>query len=227
VDRRERINDPVEATRAALDGKQAEMWTALPGIVESYDAERQTCTVQPTIKGKVEAQGGAVSSVALPLLVDVPVIFPSGGGFTLTFPIAQGDECLVVFSSRCIDAWWQSGGVQEPLEARMHDLSDGFAIVGPRSQARKLADVSTTNTQLRTDDGATYIEIQPGGKVRIDCEDWELHARRSMSWDIDGYGERITSLGNGHYHKKTWQTGAVFDAPETLPINPPEGPGDE
>jgi hypothetical protein len=225
VDRRERINDPVEATRAALDGKQAEMWTALPGIVESYDAERQTCTVQPTIKGKVETQGGAVSSVALPLLVDVPVIFPSGGGFTLTFPIAQGDECLVVFSCRCIDAWWQSGGVQEPLEARMHDLSDGFAIVGPRSQARKLADVSTTNTQLRTDDGATYIEIQPGGKVRIDCEDLEMHARKSYSYDVDGYGERITSLGGGHYHKKTWQTGAVFDTPETLPINPPEGPG--
>ena len=36
MNRRERFDDPVEATRAALDGKQAEMWTALPDIVESF-----------------------------------------------------------------------------------------------------------------------------------------------------------------------------------------------
>jgi len=161
VDRRERINDPVEATRAALDGKQAEMWTALPGIIESYDAERQTCTVQPAIKGKVESQGGEVSSVALPVLVDVPVVFPGGGGVVVTFPIAAGDECLVVFASRCIDAWWQSGGVQEALEARMHDLSDGFAIVGPRSQARKLEDVSTDEAQVRNDAGTMVLSFNP------------------------------------------------------------------
>ena len=33
MDRRERWAEPVEALRAALDGRQAEMWTALPGIV--------------------------------------------------------------------------------------------------------------------------------------------------------------------------------------------------
>ena len=224
MDPRERFDDPVEAQRAAMDGRQAQIQTAMPGIIQSYNAEAQTCTVQPAIKGRVEYPDGSVKSVPLPLLVDVPVKFPSGGGFTLTFPVAPGDECLVIFASRCIDAWWQSGGVQEPLATRMHDLSDGFALVGPRSQTRKLPNVSTTNTQLRTDDGATYIEIQPGGKVRIDSEDLELHARNSYSWDIDGYGERITSLGGGHFHKKTWQTGAVFDIAETLPINPPEGP---
>ena len=64
----------------------------------------------------------------------MPVVFPGGGGFALTFPVAAGDECLVVFASRCIDAWWQSGGVGEPMEPRMHDLSDGFALIGVRSQ---------------------------------------------------------------------------------------------
>ena len=32
MDRRERWAEPVEALRAALDGRQAEMWTALPVI---------------------------------------------------------------------------------------------------------------------------------------------------------------------------------------------------
>jgi len=165
MDLRERFDDPVEATRAAMDGRQAQIQTSMPGIIQSYDPERQTCTVQPAIKGRVEAPDGTVTSVALPLLVDVPVIFPSGGGCILTFPIEPGDECEVRFASRCIDAWWQSGGVQEPLSTRMHDLSDGFAYVGPRSQARKLTDVSTTETQLRSDDGSVCLGLNPVAKT--------------------------------------------------------------
>jgi hypothetical protein len=64
-----------------------------------------------------------------------------------------------VFSSRCIDAWWQSGGVQEAMEARMNDLSDGFAFVGVRSQVRLLPSVSTSTTQLRSDDGTAYVQV--------------------------------------------------------------------
>ncbi|MFW8450019.1 Gp138 family membrane-puncturing spike protein, partial [Klebsiella pneumoniae] len=71
-------------------------------------------------------ESGAQVSVNLPLLVDVPVVFPRGGGCTLTFPVKPGDECLVIFADRCIDFWWQSGGIQEPVDERMHDLSDAF-----------------------------------------------------------------------------------------------------
>lgn len=161
MDRRERLDDPVEATRAAMEGMLAEAWTSLPGIVQSFDPDAETVTVQPSIRGRIEQPDGSVISVNLPLLVDVPVIFPGGGGFTLTFPVKEGDECLVVFASRCIDAWWQSGGIGEPLEPRMHNLSDGFALVGPRSQPRTLPGVSTENVQLRTDDGMASVTIKP------------------------------------------------------------------
>lgn len=226
MDRRERFDDPVEAMRAAMDGRLSELWTAMPCIVESFDPSAETVSAQPAIRGRILQPDGSERPVTLPLLVDVPVIFPGAGGFTLTFPLHPGDECLVVFASRCIDSWWQSGGVGDPLETRQHDLSDGFALPGPRSKARALPGVSTEHVQLRSDDGATYIEIQPGGKVRVECEDYELHARNSYSWDVDGYGQRITSRGDGAYHIKTWTQGATITN-ETLPINPPEGPGDE
>lgn len=223
MDRRERQNDPIEATRIALDGRQAEIWTALPGIVTAYDPDAITVSVQPAIDGSITGEDGVAQRVSLPLLVDVPVCFPMGGGMVLTFPVTAGDECMVVFSSRCIDGWWQSGGVQAPAEHRMHDLSDGMAIVGMRSQARKLPNVSTEHAQLRSEDGLTYIEIRPDGKVRIECEHLEQHARTSMSWDVNGYGERLESLGDGVYKKTTWQNGATVTS-EPLPINPPEGP---
>lgn len=168
MDRRERAADPQEAIRAALDGRQTRIWTALPGIVQSFDPATLTATVQPAIQGRIADRDGVVSLVDLPLLVDCPVQFPAGGGVSLTFPVEAGDECLVVFASRCIDAWWQSGGVQPPLEARMHDLSDGFVVLGFRSQPRVLSPApSTTAAVLRSDDGTTVVALDPEAQTLV------------------------------------------------------------
>ena len=165
--REERLNDPEEALRLAMENQQAGMWTALPGIVTAVDLDAQTCSVQPAIQGVVRSPNETSQNVNLPLLVDVPICFYRCGTFALTMPLAPGDEVLVVFASRCIDSWWQQGGVGAQAEARMHDLSDGFAMLAPTSQPRALADVSSENVQLRTEDGTAVLEITPGGAVNI------------------------------------------------------------
>lgn len=134
---------------------------SMPGIVQSFDPDTVTAVVQPAIKGDELDENGVSQSITLPLLVDVPVIFPRGGGCTLTFPVKAGDECLVIFSDRCIDFWWQNGGIQEPVDDRVHDLSDAFAIVGPQSQAQKISGISTNAVELRSDDGGTKLSLNP------------------------------------------------------------------
>lgn len=163
MDRRTRYYDPEETMRMALDSKQAQIWTALPAIVQSFDHVAMTCVVQPTISGLLLNPDGTYKAVQMPLLLDCPVMFPAGGGVTLTFPIKPGDECLVIFASRCIDAWWQLGGIRGQAEYRMHDISDGFVFVGVRSQPRAF-DVSTSAAQLRSDDGLAYIQLNPDTK---------------------------------------------------------------
>jgi Phage protein Gp138 N-terminal domain len=163
MDRRERTGSPQLAMLAALAGDRATLWTALPGIVQSFDAAKQTCVVQPSLQAQVTDKDGFRQWTSLPLLVDCPVYFPTGGGCTLTFPVAAGDEALVVFASRCIDSWWQSGGVQVQAEMRMHDLSDGFAFVGVSSVPSVIPGISTSAAQLRTDDGTTFVEVSAGG----------------------------------------------------------------
>lgn len=165
--RAERLNDPEESLRIALESAQANIWTAIPGVVTAVDLTAQTVSVQPSVQGTISSPDGSSQSVNLPLLVDVPIVWPRAGGFALTFPIAANDEVLVVFASRCIDSWWQSGGVGAQAEVRMHDLSDGFAVLAPTSQPRKLSGVSSTNVQLRDDAGTTYVEIAPGGKIKL------------------------------------------------------------
>jgi hypothetical protein len=167
MDRRERLDDPEESLRMALESYASQLWTALPASVVSVNLAAQTVSVQPSIQGSVADPSGNVRLVNLPVLVDVPLVWPKAGGFALTFPVAAGDEVLVVFSSRCIDSWWQSGGIGAPAEARMHDLSDGFAILAPTSQPKKLSNVSSTNVQLRNYAGDTLVEITPDGKANI------------------------------------------------------------
>lgn len=178
------------------------MRVSIPGIIQSFDPDAVTAVIQPAIKGIEHDASGAEVSVNLPLLVDVPVIFPRGGGCTLTFPVSEGDECLVVFADRCIDFWWQSGGVQEPVDGRMHDLSDAFAIVGPQSQANKISGISTKAAQLRTDDGSAFIEVSAGGAVTITSPQVTINGPLQVNGKITSTGDQVAAgiSQTGHTH---------------------------
>lgn len=138
---------------------------AMPGIIQSFDATEQTVTVQCAIREKINMDGN-LSWQEIPLLLDVPIIFPRAGNYILTMPIQAGDECLVVFGDSCMDAWWQSGGVQNQIDCRRHDLSDGYAIVGLYSQPRRITNYSTNTAQLRNLSGSAYVELS-GDNVNI------------------------------------------------------------
>jgi hypothetical protein len=162
MDPRERVNDLNEAVRIALDARQAGMHTSQPGVVVSVDPVKQTMAVQPATKALVRKPDGSSEYVNLPVIPDVPVMFPHGGGFSMTWPIKPGDEVLLMHTSRSIDSWYQSGGVQQPFDLRMHDLTDCFAMLGARSQANKLAGAHAENFQIRSDDGSFVLEFAAG-----------------------------------------------------------------
>jgi hypothetical protein len=131
--------------------------TALPGIVKGFNKTTMTASVLPALQRKWVDEGYK----ALPLCVDVPVFFRSGGDFIETCPVQENDECLLVFAERAIDHWLDHGGVQPPSEVRFHDLSDGFAFVGFFSKVRAAAVVGLEDDaySIRTKDGATAVSV--------------------------------------------------------------------
>ena len=161
-----RTHDRIEQQRRIFDSYAIDLRVAAPGIIQSVDVARQTCTVQLAIREKLRDNEGNIKDVDIPILPDVPFFVYSGGGYCLTLPIKPGDDCLVVFGDDCIDAWWQSGGVQNQVERRRHDLSDGFAIVGFRSQPNVVSGYSANTAQLRNESGDAYIEIS-GSNINI------------------------------------------------------------
>ncbi|WP_368292160.1 Gp138 family membrane-puncturing spike protein [Klebsiella pneumoniae] len=189
---------------------------ALPGIIQSFDPDAVTAVVQPAIRYVERDNDGNKSTKDYPLLVDVPVVFPRGGGCTLTFPVKEGDECLVIFADRCIDFWWQSGGVQEPVDGRMHDLSDAFCIVGPQSQAKKIGGISTTAAQLRTDDGSAIIELAAGGAVTITSPQITINGPLQVNGEITSTGDQLAGGISqiGHTHGGVEPGGGSTGAPQ-------------
>ena len=127
------IQQPGIKEKALIEDIFERLHVALPGKILSYDADTRTAQIQPLIRNWRRAEDP-------PVLLDVPVFFP--GNFTFT--VSAGDECLVIFADSCIDGWFQNSGINVPISARRHDMSDGFALVGFFSKKRATGGVDLT-----------------------------------------------------------------------------------
>ncbi len=160
----ERTTNTTSVLAEAIKASGAGLRVAMPGIIREWDASTQTVKVQLAIREKVSFSGQP-QEMDFPILVDVPVVMPRAGGYSLVFAPVEGDECLVIFGDMCIDAWWQSGGVQSQADKRRHDLSDGFAILGCWSQPNKPS-IPQSGCRLQNDTGTAGVSIE-GSTVNI------------------------------------------------------------
>ena len=94
-------------------------------IAKVTGVQAKTISVQPVINRVVAGR-----SIELPEFTMVPPVFMQGGGSHTAYPIAVGDYCLLILTERCFDRWYGGADFQSPAEFRMHDYSDGLAIVG-------------------------------------------------------------------------------------------------
>lgn len=112
-----------EVIRGAIAGKLLDVHTALPGRVKTYDADKQVADVIPMVRGVIFTEDDEAVLEELPVIPNVPVSWPRGGGYSLQFPLAPGDHGLLVFNEACIAQWRVSGEMSEPGDLRRHDLS--------------------------------------------------------------------------------------------------------
>ena len=75
----ERAPNHLQIIREAVNAALANLWTALPCEVVEYNSEAITVNVQPLIKIPVHLPDGEIETVELPMLLDVPVMFPCAG----------------------------------------------------------------------------------------------------------------------------------------------------
>lgn len=214
MDARTRFDDLGEAISALVDAKLLETQTALPCTVVSVDFAKQTCVLQPTVKARIRQPDGSQKWIDLPQIPDVPIYYPSGGGVTMTFPVKKGDEALGVFSGRNQDVWQQQSGDQSQADLRPHDASNAFAFVGFKSNPKALADVSSSSTQIRSDDGKQVIDLHPANGLTLKSEGTSIAIGKDGIDIAAGYlkcnGKRIDDT---HIHTGVQPGGGLSSVP--------------
>lgn len=119
------MSSPTDIFRDSVYSVLNSVHTALPGIVKSFDPSTNKATIQPALNKKY-----VTGPMPMPILENVPVMFPRGGDFSMTFPLKEGDYVLLIFIERSIDLWVSVGGQVTPDDPRKFDLSDAIAIPG-------------------------------------------------------------------------------------------------
>src|SRR5574337_198010 len=112
-----------DAVRNAVLYQLMNIHTAFPAQIIDYDYTTKKASVQPSLNKKYT--DGTVQP--MPVLSNVPVIFPYASGASITFPVNEGDYCLVICCERSIDDWLNIGGQLTPSDPRKLDLSDAVA----------------------------------------------------------------------------------------------------
>lgn len=130
--------------------------TILIGRVEVVNAK--TIDVQPVIQRVVDGV-----NISLPLFPSVPPVFMQGGSSYDAHPVTAGDYCLLLINERCFDRWYAGDDGVPPLEFRMHDYSDGFALVGVNPAA--MAKTIPTTIERFGDSTVTGAWVHSGSYV--------------------------------------------------------------
>jgi len=117
-------NEPPEMTallRMMMDSRLDQVYTAIPGRIVSYDRVNTVANIQPQVKENGEA---------VPVLQNVPVCWPRGGGGYLVFDVNTDDCGLLIFSKTDIGLWRERGEIGDPGDLAAHSIANAVFFPG-------------------------------------------------------------------------------------------------
>lgn len=161
--------------RSFFSGQMSEMNYCLPARIEN---------VQNLKEGRVDVKPLYIPRYIdntyseLPVIKNVPIVFPSSNKSGTVFPVEQGDTVLLIFAQCNIDNF--KGGSVEPYSTvfdRKFDINDAIALVGfspfntnpinteKHEKDYELGDVSLFNNLGK--DNENKINVKKDGTVKI------------------------------------------------------------
>lgn len=105
-------------------------YTALPGEIVSYDEDTQKASVKITVTNAIEDSAGD-KFWHIPVLQNIPVQFPGGGGYRITYPIKKGDKVIYLVSTLPLTEWMNKGSSELDVDPiALNNLSSGWIVPG-------------------------------------------------------------------------------------------------
>lgn len=150
-----------EVIKNAIEARLVDVHTSIPGEVVAFYPEKQMADVQPALKRKFA--NGKIEP--LPVVTNVPVVYPRSSNSIIYFPLSKGDSVLMIFAERSIDRWAAQGGIVDPADVRKFHLSDAVCIPGPYSAAQSFTVPDPTKMFLLF--GEAMVQMNDQGKFKI------------------------------------------------------------
>ena len=126
----------------AFDRKLGDLHVHALGVIQSVDLGKRTVDV--TRASKTLLPDGTYQ--ASEVITSVPFVVLGGGGFEARFPIAKGDNCLLLYIDTSIDDWTQ--GSDTPRDPRQHHPHDLVALVGVSPPSSAPSDYADDRAEL-------------------------------------------------------------------------------
>ena len=145
----------------ALAEAMKEIHTAMPGLIQRYDPEKKRAVVLPAIQTLL-TDGRLLDK---PLIANVPVLHPAGGGFIVHLPLRANDPVLLVFSQRGIANFKRAFEKSAPDETPILALKDAIAI--PGFGALEFAPAEADALTAQTEDGDAFLSLKRDGEIKI------------------------------------------------------------
>ena len=151
-----------ELFAVAAESNALDIHTSIPCKVVKYDESKQLVDCKPTVKRGYLDEGEKQAVESLPVVTNVPVHFPGGGGFAFTFPIAVGDPGVLNFFECSVDRWLSGDGSEvDPEIYHAHARTDAYFTPGVRPTKAALKAASKSEAWIGTDgaDDGSHVKI--------------------------------------------------------------------
>jgi hypothetical protein len=103
--------DLVEVIARAVEAGVGRIFTATPCRVVVYDPATECADLAPCVRRPTPTEQGTIVHEPLPILPNVPIAFPRGGGVSITFDLSPGDFVIALAMTYSIGQWRTMGGV--------------------------------------------------------------------------------------------------------------------
>lgn len=187
----------------AIRNNEMQSDQSLPAIVKSFDRVNNVAVVQPLIRW-IDVNGGQHSRHPL---TSINVLSLGGGGFNISFPLAEGDLGWIIAADRDISIFKQSLQESNPNTGRFHKFEDAWFVPDVFRKYTINAEDSAAMV-IQSLDSATRISISEGQikitaptTVIVDTPEAvftgnvtvEQNVQINQTLDVDG----VTSLHGG------------------------------
>ncbi len=158
---------------AVQDDLSKRIRSVVTGNVVSYDPAAQTATVQPAPKERDESGEYEVEAP----VQNAPVVFPSGGGWSVSWALLPGDPVLLLVPDRPTEGFRMTGTTYEPTVALRHSLSYSFVWPGAGPCPDPITGLSATDFHIRGP-GGLAVTITTTGQIVIGSNQAAPYAAR-------------------------------------------------